>query len=360
MTDTTDHPPRRAGLRDEIAQALEAADYRLDMRRGDLADAIMPVLYREWPWLRAEAEEAAASVVVPAADRAAPELTAEEARALAEDLGYQLYRAQDALAFVGECCDLADREQRPVTTADVREWLKGARCGRQLAVDAADRAALRDRIAAALWQTVEHDIVAEWICCEPIDPSHTLCVQGGAAMRMIKSLIFDGDRTLADVALAVLPAPADRAAVLRDFVSELDERLLGCCQECNACAAIARDLAAELADEAAVGRVAAETPPAETAAVRLSEELCPGFPDRCPNLRTVEPEQGVHLGGVRCGCADDPAPAVEAQPGKDTETLRCNHAHLREPHRPHGWEPQPGMDPVHCPGFTAEQQPKEA
>ncbi|MDX2986413.1 ParB N-terminal domain-containing protein [Streptomyces caniscabiei] len=70
MTDTTDHPSRRAGLRDEIAAALEAADYRLDMRRGDLADAIMPVLYREWPWLRAEAEDAA-SAVVPAADRAA-------------------------------------------------------------------------------------------------------------------------------------------------------------------------------------------------------------------------------------------------------------------------------------------------
>lgn len=70
MTDTTDHPSRRAGLRDEIADALEAADYRMDMRRGDLADAIMPVLYREWPWLRAEAE-AAAAVSVSAADRAA-------------------------------------------------------------------------------------------------------------------------------------------------------------------------------------------------------------------------------------------------------------------------------------------------
>lgn len=184
MTDTTDHPPRRAGLRDEIAQALEAADYRLDMRRGDLADAIMPVLYREWPWLRAEAEEAAASVVVPAADRAAPELTAEEARALAEDLGYQLYRAQDALAFVGECCDLADREQRPVTTADVREWLKGARCGRQLVAEVADRAALRDRIAEAVQRCAE---------------------EGNVRYQHI-----------AEAALSVLPAPADRAAVLEE------------------------------------------------------------------------------------------------------------------------------------------------
>jgi hypothetical protein len=52
-------PSRRTGLRDEIANALEAADYSGNMRRGDLADAVMPVLYREWPWLRAEAEDAA-------------------------------------------------------------------------------------------------------------------------------------------------------------------------------------------------------------------------------------------------------------------------------------------------------------
>lgn len=53
-------PSRRAGLRDEIAEALEAADKRIDgFDAGDLADAVLPVLYREWPWLRAEAEEAA-------------------------------------------------------------------------------------------------------------------------------------------------------------------------------------------------------------------------------------------------------------------------------------------------------------
>jgi len=64
------------------------------------------------------------------------ELTADEARELATDLGRELYEAQDAIAFVGECCDIADREQHPVTTALVRQWLKGASCGRQLAADA--------------------------------------------------------------------------------------------------------------------------------------------------------------------------------------------------------------------------------
>jgi hypothetical protein len=61
------------------------------------------------------------------------DLTAEEARDLADDLGLQLYRAQDALAFVEECCVIAEREGRPITVADVRTWLKGAQCGRQLA-----------------------------------------------------------------------------------------------------------------------------------------------------------------------------------------------------------------------------------
>ncbi|MGW5426842.1 hypothetical protein ACWET9_06395 [Streptomyces sp. NPDC004059] len=44
------------------------------------------------------------------------------------------------------------------------------------------------------------------------------------------------------------------------------------------------------------------TPPAP---LRRSADDCPGFPERCPNLRPVDPEPGVHLGGIRCGCADD-------------------------------------------------------
>lgn len=47
--------------------------------------------------------------------------------------------------------------------------------------------------------------------------------------------------------------PADRAAVLRDFVRQLTHRLADCCTECDACAVIARDLAAaelrRMADE---------------------------------------------------------------------------------------------------------------
>lgn len=46
------------------------------------------------------------------------------------------------------------------------------------------------------------------------------------------------------------------------------------------------------------------TPPAP---LRRSKDDCPGFPERCPNLRPVDPSPPVHLGGIRCGCADRPA-----------------------------------------------------
>jgi hypothetical protein len=77
VTDTTDHPSRRAGLRDELRRAVCEAEgfvWDSDMLEpdeyGDHADTVLAVLYREWPWLRAEAEDAV-SAVVPAADRAA-------------------------------------------------------------------------------------------------------------------------------------------------------------------------------------------------------------------------------------------------------------------------------------------------
>ncbi|WP_406227414.1 hypothetical protein [Streptomyces anthocyanicus] len=105
-------------------------------------NAVLPALREAGEWLPLSARRKVAQAVLaelqpeldgPADDE--PELTAEEARSLADDLGLQLYRAQDALAFVEECCTIADREQRAITTADVREWLKGAQCGRQLAAN---------------------------------------------------------------------------------------------------------------------------------------------------------------------------------------------------------------------------------
>ncbi len=85
---------------------------------------------------------------------------------------------------------------------------------------------------------------------------------------------------------------------------------------------------------------------------------------------TPQPTQSaVHIGGnaedcPACSGTNPPYPficpgsAVPAQPGKEANgpTLRCNHTHLRHPHAPHAWEPQPGMDPVHCPGFEAAEE----
>ena len=82
MTEQT--PWQRAGLRDEIARAIHRYDHDhmlsgndipSDHHRGE-ADAILPVLYREWPWLRVEAEDAPSAGPAPATDPATVERVA--------------------------------------------------------------------------------------------------------------------------------------------------------------------------------------------------------------------------------------------------------------------------------------------
>ncbi|MFI1535512.1 hypothetical protein [Streptomyces anandii] len=129
----------------ELADLIEPALQRVTIRLGPNALAMLrrgePVGLSgdEYADLARQAAHAIVHRHDPepgttAADNA--ELTANEARSLVDELGLDLYRAQDALEFVGECCDIADRRQQTITTTDVREWLKGARCGRQLAADA--------------------------------------------------------------------------------------------------------------------------------------------------------------------------------------------------------------------------------
>lgn len=62
-------PEPETGLRDRYAEALEAADYRPDMRRGDLADALMPVRDAELERLRAEVATADQILAEVQADR---------------------------------------------------------------------------------------------------------------------------------------------------------------------------------------------------------------------------------------------------------------------------------------------------
>lgn len=105
MTDKT--PSRRAGLRDDIAAALEAADYSGTMRRGDLADSVMPVLYREWPWLRAEADEAGLTD---------PEVRA-QLHAVIKALGASETENKTLRAKVAASCSPAMAEAEPNNTA---------------------------------------------------------------------------------------------------------------------------------------------------------------------------------------------------------------------------------------------------
>jgi hypothetical protein len=91
-------PSRRAGLRNEIAAAIEAADYSGNMRRGDLADSVMPVLYREWPWLRAEAEPSPAATEATEQEKATRAIALHErwVKAGPPPLGVSLSRWWDA------------------------------------------------------------------------------------------------------------------------------------------------------------------------------------------------------------------------------------------------------------------------
>lgn len=74
-----------------------------------------------------------------AEDHTAPDeadLTAEEARDLADQLSRDLYRAEDRLAFIAELLDAAEQDgTTTVETTRVRGWLDGPKCGMQLAAE---------------------------------------------------------------------------------------------------------------------------------------------------------------------------------------------------------------------------------
>ncbi|MEH0586190.1 hypothetical protein QA942_19720 [Streptomyces sp. B21-106] len=66
----------------------------------------------------------------------------------------------------------------------------------------------------------------------------------------------------------------------------------------------------------------------------------------------VAGEPWCHACEAPCDYAE--RPAVGEQPDTQTREARvgrCSAVMLRVHHAPHGWEPQPGMDPVHCPGY---------
>lgn len=226
-------------------------------------------------------------------------------------------------------------------------------------VPAADRAALRDRIAEA---------IADALKPRYGGPQHN--TPGGLPLTATAEQIrLHRAQPLADAVLSVLPAPADRATVLEEAaaaVAALDpaEAALAGQHAWSDAAALLRRMAVE---SAVVDRVAAETPPAETQAELqvwplrriLTEVRCgskdwsweeewadlarrhaeTGYLDR---LADQISENGITMPvlvgtdgrlwdghhrlciAVRLGIGYVPVevvrPVVEAQPGKDTET----------------------------------------
>ncbi|MGW1961791.1 hypothetical protein ACWCPD_16120 [Streptomyces sp. NPDC001935] len=148
----------------------------------------------------------------------------------------------------------------------------------------ADRAAL----AAHLWAVAEHHIVAEWICCEPINPEHDLCVQGDATRQMVKALLVDDPEAirpapLLDAVLAAgLPAPVDRPAILRAEAEHLIRDLFPAVYEdAGYQTALGVNRAAmELLDRATADELRAKVAAAVSGPGRVADETQADFQDR--------------------------------------------------------------------------------
>ncbi|MFM9616807.1 hypothetical protein ACKI14_02455 [Streptomyces turgidiscabies] len=63
-----------------------------------------------------------------------------------------------------------------------------------------------------------------------------------------------------------------------------------------------------------------------------------------------------HAPGVAILCPDCRAKGHSVcMVDEERAPIQCTASVLRKPHGPHGWEPQPGMDPVPCPGWSDEE-----
>jgi len=49
----------------------------------------------------------------------------------------------------------------------------------------------RAEVGRSLWQVAEHNITAEMICCDPLEPGHDLCARGYTALDVTRELFID-------------------------------------------------------------------------------------------------------------------------------------------------------------------------
>lgn len=76
------------------------------------------------------------------------------------------------------------------------------------------------------------------------------------------------------------------------------------------------DTASDTAQHPAAGQAPA------TEQLPRSADVCPGFPDRCPNIRQVPADPPTHYGGIRCGCIDA-QPVVGYRDPNNPRVLLC-------------------------------------
>lgn len=74
---------------------------------------------------------------------------------------------------------------------------------------------LRDRYGDALRRAFDVQIIAEWICCDPVKPGHKLCRKGETTREMVASLLSDSEEAaypsrVLDALMAVPDEERDR------------------------------------------------------------------------------------------------------------------------------------------------------
>lgn len=135
-------------------------------------------------------------VLVDATDRGKEALKATMKRLRVHDAARRVAEANPRLGDAG--VEICEEPHETIEEEEACERLReAAQRARKVIVhpdqDELDPQALRAHVSRRLVQLAEERCVAEWICCDPVDPTHLLCVQGNAARRMLTGLLTDDE-----------------------------------------------------------------------------------------------------------------------------------------------------------------------
>ncbi|MFC4006615.1 hypothetical protein ACFOY2_05245 [Nonomuraea purpurea] len=81
---------------------------------------------------------------------------------------------------------------------------------------------LRQRYADAIRSAADQSIVGEWVCCDPVNPDHDLCVKGDIARQMLRAVLTDDPEKLfvpSSILDAVMAVRDEELAELRRLVA---------------------------------------------------------------------------------------------------------------------------------------------